>query len=343
MKKFTLSSFVPSHLRAFALSCLLLFSLLLSPFSLNAQIQLPDGGFETGWKTKTSAHYGGYLDYETDFFYTLNSLLNEWNGGKKADLTAFRDDVIFKDGKYSIRLRSGQVAVGESYVFLPGMVGTIDQDFVSQFLNEGEEVNVTRDWAGYTTPQALEGWYRYRPAPGDSALIDIGFYDFIGSELVEVFVEKLIIKQTVNNWTHFRIIIPEQYRNRYFSAIRVLFVSSAGVNFEKLDECKGQVGSELRIDDISLNYDLGINQPLFSTLKAKAFPNPATEVLNLEMNEHFSGKIVIYNTLGSLVMEENITGVACSLNTAALAAGNYIYQLIEGNTIFAQGKFVVVK
>jgi len=41
-------------------------------------------------------------------------------------------------------------------------------------------------------------------------------------------------------------------------------------------------------------------------------------------------------------MEENITGVACSLNTAALAAGNYIYQLIEGNTIFAQGKFVVV-
>ena len=320
----------------------LLSSLLLSPFSLSAQIQLPDGSFETGWKSKAGAN-GPYLEYETEFFYTLNSLFAIDNAQGPGDITAHRDNSNPQHGSYSIKLVSGKISVGED-VFLPGMVGTINEDFVDEFIGTEGNVTVSRDWSGYKTPHALEGWYRYRPVPSDSALIDIGFYDYNGDELVEVFIEKLIIKQTVNNWTHFQIVIPEQYRNRFFTEIRVLFVASAGVNFDNLMECKGNINSTLWIDNISLKYDgVGIKQPLFSTLKAKAFPNPATEVLNLEMNEHFSGKVVIYNTLGSLVMEENVTGLDCSLNTAALAAGNYIYQLIEGNTIFAQGKFVVVR
>jgi len=335
MKKITLFPF------SFLLFSFFLFSFLLSPFSLNAQKQLPDGSFETGWKSETGAN-GNYLEYETEFFYTLNSLFALDNAQGPADITAHRDNNNPKQGSYSIKLVSGKISVGDD-VFLPGMVGTITQEFVDEFLNSGGNVTISRDWAGYTTPQALEGWYRYRPAPGDSALIDIGFYDYNGSSLVEVFVEKVIIKQTVNNWTHFRIMIPEQYRNRYFSAIRVLFVASAGVNFEKLDECKGQVGSTLWIDDISLNYNVGIKQPLFSTLKAKAFPNPATDVLNVELNEPFTGTVMVYNVTGSLVMEENITGTQCQLSTSALATGNYIYKLMEGNTIFAQGKFVVTK
>jgi hypothetical protein len=108
-------------------------------------------------------------------------------------------------------------------------------------------------------------------------------------------------------------------------------------------ECKGQVGSALWIDNISLNYALGVKQNLLSTLKAKAYPNPSTDVLNLELNEHFAGKVMVYNSLGSLVMEENINGTQSQLNTSTLASGNYIYKLMGANTIFAQGKFVVVK
>ncbi|MCL2436204.1 MAG: T9SS type A sorting domain-containing protein [Lentimicrobiaceae bacterium] len=328
-----------------------LFSLLLSPLSLNAQLQLPDGSFETDWKSKTGASGRTYLEYggsteEGYYFYTLNSLYGIDNAQGPGSITAHRDPDNPKHGNYSIKLVSGKIPFGND-VFLPGMVGTINQEFVDEFIGTEGSVTLSRDWAGYSTPRALEGWYRYRPATDDnakfdSALIDIGFYDWAGG-LVEVFVEKLIIKQTVNNWTQFKITIPEQYWNKWFSEIRILFVASAGVNFEKLMECKGNIGSTLWIDDISLNYDLGITQPLFSSLKAKAFPNPATEVLNLELNEHFSGKVMIYNSLGSLVMEENMNGLQCSLNTAALAAGNYIYKLMEGNTIWGQGKFVVVK
>jgi len=314
---------------------ILLFSLFLFPFSLNAQKhQLPDSSFETGWKNKTGSGGITYLEYETNYFYTLNSLHGM---PERADLTAIRDGNA-QHGNHCIQLKSGQVAVGTDYVFLPGMVGTISQDFVEQFLQSEGNISINKTWV-YDTPHALQGWYKYTPVNSDSALIDIGFSNY-GSE---GFVAKKVISEAVNNWTFFTVPIPEQYVNQYFDEIRVLFVASANVNFDNLMQCKGQLGSTLWIDNIYLNYGNGIKQNLFSTLNAKAFPNPAAEILNVELNEFFAGKIMVFNALGSLVMEENVIGTQCQLNTSALATGNYIYKLMNDNIIFAQGKFVVAK
>ena len=319
---------------------LLLSSFLLFPFFLSAQqYQLPDGGFETGWKSEIGVN-GQFWEYKTNYFYTLNELYAiAIPGGGKADLTAFREERAnhVHNGNYSIRLVSGHVQVGE-VIFLPGLVGTITENFVDEFTEENR-VSITRDWA-YDTPRALTGWYKYNPVNGDSALIDIGLYDYGTTEIA---LAKKVIKETVNEWTKFEITIPEQHWNKEVQEIRVLFVASAGVNFANFDQCKGQKGSTLWVDDVQLIYNVGIKQNFFSTLKTKAFPNPATELLNIELNEHFSGKVMVYNVAGSLVIEENITGTQCQLNTSALASGNYIYKLMEGNTIFAQGKFVVAK
>jgi hypothetical protein len=323
------------------ISYFITFCFLLSAFSLNAQTQFEDSSFEI-WKDKTGMN-GPYKEYETEYFYTLNSLFALENSqGTDKILTAFREGNA-QHQNWCIRLTSGKVPAGED-VFLPGMVGTITQDFVNEFLNNEGKVTITRDWYGWETPHALEGWYKYTPMYGDSAVIDIGFYDRNGEELIEVFVSEMKIKETVANWTKFTIVIPEQYRNRMFNDIRVLFVASAGINFEELQKCKGQLGSTLWIDNISLNYNYtGIKQNLLSTLKVKTFPNPAAEVLNLELNEHFTGKVMVYNSLGGLIMEENINGTLTQLNTAALASGNYLYRVMESNTIFAQGKFVVAR
>ena len=320
--------------------CFFVFCVLFSAFSLHAQqYALPDGSFETSWIEEEGADHKPYLEYSTEFFYTLNSLRGLPNDPLLADLTAFRENLNAQSGQYCIKLQSGVVPVGEGIVFLPGMVGTLSQGFVNEFLNGGGEVSITRDWA-YNTPHALEGYYKYKPVSGDSALIDIGFSEFDE----EIFVKKIIIKETNEwEWKHFVIPIPEQYRNEYFNRIRMLFVASAGVDFNHLDECKGQKGSTLWIDNLSLNYDLGIKQNLFSTLKAKTYPNPANEVLNIELNENFTGTIAVYNINGSMVVEESINGTECQLNTSSLSTGNYFYRVMNGNTIFAQGKFVVTK
>jgi hypothetical protein len=314
------------------------FCFLLSAFCLNAQQkEIPDGSFEN-WIYKTSAPNGPYWEFENDYMYTLNSLHTL---EKESDFTAFRDGSNTQHGQYCIKLVSGRVPVGITYVFLPGMVGSISQGFVNEFIGSNGEVNLTRLWE-YDTPHAMEGYYKYSPKNGDSAIIDIGFYDYDH----EVFSVKKMIYNTVEKWEKFSIDIPEQYWGEQYYMIRLLFVASAGVNWEHLDESVGQLGSTLWVDNVSLNYTKkpdGIKQNLFSSLKANAFPNPAIDLLNVELNEEFNGQVVIYNLQGSMILEETINGTQCQLNTSALAAGNYIFRMMNDNTIFAQGKFVVTK
>jgi len=319
---------------------LLAFCFLFSAFSLKAQqYQLPSSGFEDGWSFKPGPNGVSFWEFKTNFFYTLNSLRGVDNTQGLAKITVERDGNA-QQGNYCIKLISGDIPVGADDVFLPGLVGTINDDFVKEFLESGGNVTIHEDWYGFDTPHALEGWYKYNPVGGDSALIDIGFH-LNGSN--PVFVEKLILKNNVNNWTKFRIEIPQQYWDVEFTGIRVLFVASAGVNFQQLKQCKGKIGSTLWIDNIYLDYTVGIKQNLSSTLSAKAFPNPATDVLNIELNENFSGKILIYSLLGGLVMEERVNGTESQFNISNLPTGNYIYKLMNENTIFAQGKFVVTK
>jgi len=325
---------------------ILVFSFLLSPFFLYAQEdqpQLEDSSFETGWRYNQNGANGLYTDYWTSYFRTLNSLYALDNDQGKASLTAYQDNKP-KSGNFCIKLVSGFIPLGND-VFLPGLVGTLSPEYVEEYITEGREVVLTRDWYGFDTPHALEGYYKYKPVNGDSALIDIGFYDQNG----EVFVEKLIIYDETpgdNGWTFFRIPIPEQYWDEGFSDIRVLFVASAGVDFYDMENCVGARGSTLWIDDIYLNYNWegnGIKQNLFSSLHVNIFPNPAADVLQVELNEPFNGVVKVYNSLGGLVMEESVNSSLTQLNISTLAAGNYIYKMINGTTIFAQGKFIVAK
>jgi len=316
------------------------FCFLLSAFSLYAQQpQMPDSSFETAWKENIIGHNGLYDDYQTEFFYTLNSLFALKNDQAPADITAYRDNVGAQHGQCSIKLVSGVVPVGAD-VFLPGLVGTLSEEFVNQYLDTARVVVIWSDWYGYDTPSALEGWYKYKPVNGDSALLEIAFYDWDK----EVFVEKMIVKQEVSGWTKFSLNIPEKYWNVEFASIRILFVASAGVDFDDMIECKGQKGSTLWIDNIKLLYGSnGIQQNCLSTVKANLFPNPATEVLHIELNESFAGNIAVYDFSGRKIMEQNMNGNQCQLNTSTLPSGNYIYKLMNENTIFAQGKFVVTK
>jgi|GEM_PF-900215 len=342
MKKFTNHSLsVTSYFKSLNLKSLNLILLFcFSSLVINAQKeQLPDSSFEKeGWKDKVGLG-DPYLEFQTDYFYTLNSLYALPNT-PRADLTAFREKGA-QHGEYCIMLKSGHVGVGDGFVFLPGMVGTISEEYVAQFLDPKEKVITTRFW-GNDTPHALEGYYKYNPFKNDSAMIQIGFSNFVGDPLIVD--EKLIITKPASNWTKFSIPIPEQFRDQYFDEIQVIFVASAGVNFDDMINCHGQRGATLWIDNISLNYSSGIKQNLFSTLKANAFPNPATtEVLYIELNEEFTGVIWVYDLSGRKILESNISGTQSQLNISSFASGNYIYKLMNENTIFAQGKFVVAK
>jgi len=341
MKKFTNHSVsVASYFKSLNLILLFCFSafLLFCSSTLMAQPtkeQFTDSSFEgEGWINK-----GAYWDFETDKFYTLNSLCDQ-PGVYNPKLTAYKEcGTNPPHGNCCIRLESVEIGVGDGYVFLPGMVGTISKDFVSEYFATNKAL-LTAPWGNFT-PHAMEWYYKYDNKGGDSAMIQIGFTHFPDDPLI--IDERFIIKDPTSKWVCKTITIPSGHEMDFFDEIQVLFVASAGVKFDDMMNCEGSEGTKLWIDKISLIYDLGIKQNLFSTLKANAFPNPATEVLNLELNEYFTGAIWVYDLSGRKIMETNISGIQAQLNISSLASGNYIYRLMNENTIFAQGKFVVAK
>ncbi|MFT6850666.1 MAG: hypothetical protein ACJATA_001481 [Sphingobacteriales bacterium] len=74
------------------------------------------------------------------------------------------------------------------------------------------------------------------------------------------------------------------------------------------------------------------------------YPNPATDVLNIEMDVVPSKALVnVYDVNGKLVMSSDITSNVTSLNVKDLSAGTFTYNVTSGTKISTTQKFVVVK
>lgn len=322
-----------SFFRPFALLPLFLLTLYLVPCTLVAQ-QMTDSSFET-WENK-NGFYGDYFDFITDYFCTLNELHSLQNDAGSGDLTAFRDGNA-QNGNWCAKLVTGKYPLG-SDILLPGIVGTLQQDFIEYYLTHNTVI-VTSDWQGYPVPRALEGYFKYAPVNGDSAVIELGLYEYGDS----LHLEQLKIFGNTDVWTPFSVNIPQQFWNSNMNEIRLLFVASADYDFGNLIDCQGQYGSTLWVDNITLRYDIGISQNMMSTLKVNTFPNPTTDVVNMNFNEDFNGKIEVFALHGAKVYENVVNGNSVSFSASNLPSGNYMFRLMKENVIHAQGKFVVNK
>ena len=78
----------------------------------------------------------------------------------------------------------------------------------------------------------------------------------------------------------------------------------------------------------------------------RVYPNPATDVLNIEVNASQSSamNISVFNIMGQKVMEDNVnisTGVSRpSINTSSLSSGVY-FVTVKANGFENTQKFIV--
>ncbi len=91
----------------------------------------------------------------------------------------------------------------------------------------------------------------------------------------------------------------------------------------------------LFIDDIALNYTVGINEPLNENVSI--YPNPANNVLNVTANGY--NKMEIINFLGQVVINENISNTNFEVNVSNLNSGVYFVRL-QGENGTITKKFV---
>ena len=195
-------------------------------------------------------------------------------------------------------------------------------------------MNESQEWVGgipYSEiSDTLRGWYQYISDGNDAGCLSLqmlsnqvnvggAFYQFYPTE----------------NWTLFEIPI-QLYQTP--DTMRIQLMSSAF----PFDEATP--GSTLFIDDLELS-----SQPLFmeefaSHLSVTAYPNPATNAINLNLSRKIEGDVMIsiYSEKGDLVKcsNQHQSGELLRFSLEGFESGTYFYE-VTGNRVFETGKFIV--
>ena len=319
---------------------LIFFAIAFSSISLFAQRVLENGNFENAWETVNWTG-GSYEDFSysntSDLLQTLNVLVQIEAMEIPTTATAFKvvDDVF--EGNHAIKVVSTRFGgQGTSSLFVPGVVGTIPDDFHVTFLAT-DGIYVTLPFND--KPKTLEGVYKYFPVNGDSAVIEVELYE----DNLQLACGYLRQKDTVSEWTLFKIDIeydPLFEEDGEPTDLRMLFVASAGYDFNDLFNCQGQVGSALFLDDLKFGYETGITEYLMPKVAVNTFPNPVAETAQFDFDKEVNGYLAFYDMQGRTVTAVTVEGNSTKVNLSDLSHGTYIYRLISGNEILCTGKIV---
>ncbi|NLB48651.1 MAG: T9SS type A sorting domain-containing protein, partial [Erysipelotrichia bacterium] len=70
------------------------------------------------------------------------------------------------------------------------------------------------------------------------------------------------------------------------------------------------------------------------------YPNPASEYLNIELNQHLSDEIQIYDVCGKLLISKAINSNHTQINIADLEQGMYILNVLKSDRKVLSLRFV---
>lgn len=85
------------------------------------------------------------------------------------------------------------------------------------------------------------------------------------------------------------------------------------------------------VDNIYLHKNTVLSSDNFNVTKVKLYPNPTSNILNIEANGDVQN-IAVYNVLGQEVMNRQTSGTSIGLDVSSLNAGIYVIKtMIDGN------------
>ncbi|MDE7102191.1 MAG: PCMD domain-containing protein, partial [Bacteroidales bacterium] len=231
------------------------------------------------------------------------------------------------DDDFAPKMVSDEMTFGteSKHIFLPGVVGTLEVLIQEQSAVFGRPFP--------SRPSALKGYMKYLPVNGDSASIFVEVYKYneaAGRRQKLCRVEQ-IFRDSIKDWTAFELPIKYEIEDEVMpDSITVLFVSSAGYDFDDLFNCKGQVGSTLWVDDVEFVYEGGEQSSIRENAvlaASKLYPNPSFNgIFNLNVQEACRMEVIAVS--GQLVMQQNLTAAgAHTVDLSRFAPGFYYIRL----------------
>ena len=286
------------------------------------QQPLPDGKFEQ-WEQDTTYWGTIYDDVANPFWASLNLIATLPPDMFTGPVTLFKDQGRSgAEGDFAPKMRSDTMRFGTDgkLIFLPGVVGAL------RVLVDEQSAEFGRPFV--SRPAKIKGYMKYAPVEGDSASIFVEVYRYdanAGRRQTIGKVEKFY-KEAITDWTPFEL--PITYNSDATpDSITVLFVSSAGYDFDDLFACEGQVGSTLWVDDVEFVYEgSSVNEnPVLAS--SKLYPNPSRNgIFNLSVKEACQMDVV--SATGMLMMQQDFVAAgAYTVDLSRFATGVYYIRL----------------
>lgn len=318
---------------------LLFFAFFLINSVFSQGTNLPNGGLESWSHLGTAPN--DYDQPDSGFFMTLNELADVPPAtGGPGPVTVYKD-ASAHTGNFAAKLVSKQFTGID--IFIPGMLGTTTLDMIQSTIHLGRPCSMCNPM-----PTGLRAFVKYEPVNGDSGLIIVllSKYDVTHHKRDTISFGKNVIKNGITAYTQIDVPLLHNYPDSLATpdSITILFVASAGVNFQNIYVNHGSPGSTMFVDDISLLYPLGITEGVMPEVVVKSYPNPALKNITFESDKIIKeGKFEIFNNQARQISTFVQSGKTTQLNVSSFCEGVYFYRLMSGTRIIASGSFAVRK
>lgn len=186
------------------------------------------------------------------------------------------------------------------------------------------------EWTYTGTPASVSFDFIVQPATGDTAIVWVTLYDGTGTVVADAFVGWLDTDATTV-WGN--AIIPFDYvGSTTIAKVEVYCLSSYTLDGSEV------VGSKLYVDNFQLNGTVASIEEN-ATITASAFPNPASDVLNIKLTESVTS-VSILGMDGKVLSTESVNSNLVAVNVSNLVSGVYFYEVVAENGTVIRNTFV---
>lgn len=199
-------------------------------------------------------------------------------------------------------------------------------------------------------PTSLKGYYKFtQGAPAGKSKIDTAFIGIMlvkgntqGQEGDSIGGGYMKIYETQSTFKPFTIDIGYIDQTSIPDTLYIAFISSDSSG----ENLGGRyTGTELVVDELSLEGVVaGTKIPLFANADIQAYPNPASDQLNIKNIPAEATRLEVRDFSGRIVKQAEVNSGLSRVNTGDLLPGLFHYNLTddEGNILFSD-KFSVVR
>jgi hypothetical protein len=187
------------------------------------------------------------------------------------------------------------------------------------------------------TPVSISFWIKDSSVGNDELGLEAVLIDNGAGSDDTIAIADSFFTQQYSNWT--LVTLPFKYTPSTGSS-QLLRVSVSTLT----DAASGESheGTSITVDDVTINFPVGVTEKVFSASLAKIYPVPASTNLNIELKEKGNYSFEAYDATGKLIIAKKCNDLNTTIDVSNWMQQSYFYIIKnERNYPIQSGNFIV--